>query len=468
MAQIRSLALLALLASSHGVFGAALAPEKRQGQVFGTATVNLAEPSGTPAHLASGFIYGLPDNTDGTANTDIPDRFIDGMGFNYCRAGGAQLPDGSLGWAAGQYEPRWLSTLSNYRTTRRHGGRFSLLMHDLWGADSLQGGSFSWPGDNGNWTSYDAFLDRVFSDLRANEALEGLDIDIWNEPDLQSFWDSTQDQYLATWARTYARIRKDLPEVLITGPSTSEPATAGSAWWQKFTAFIAANDAVPDIYSWHLLRTNRNLRESTDEWNTLRQRSSLPERPIVISEYASNNGDEQSPAGGVFYIAQLERHNTHGLRANWGSASKLHDLLANLLGKRPSGEYFPVGEWHVYDYYVNQMTGQRAATKPSTDEAFEVYGTHAGTVGSVKVLAAVRPVAGRRTYHVTITGLSSVEFSGDRVKIRTRRFDGPTIFDEIQGSVDLGVWEHDVVSDSVTFWVLPEAVTTAYAFELVQ
>ncbi|KAG7137900.1 hypothetical protein HYQ46_008404 [Verticillium longisporum] len=27
--------------------------------------------------------------------------------------------------------------------------------------------------------------------------------------------------------------------------------------------------------------------------------------------------------------------------------------------------------------------------------------------------------------------------------------------------------EYDVVSDSVTFWVLPEAVTTAYAFELV-
>ncbi|KAM0327608.1 hypothetical protein ACHAQA_005901 [Verticillium albo-atrum] len=467
MAQIKSLALSVLMASATCVSGAALAPEKRQGQVFGTATVSLAEPSGAPAHLAAGIIYGLPDNTDGTANTDIPDSFITGMGLNYCRAGGAQLPDGSLGWAAGQYEPRWLSSLSNYRTTRRQGGRFSLLMHDLWGADSLQGGSFSWPGDNGNWTSYDAFLDRVFSDLRSNDALAGLDIDIWNEPDLQSFWGSTQDQYLATWARTYHRIRKDLPEVVITGPSTSEPATSGSAWWQKYTAFIAENDVVPDIYSWHLLRTNRNLRESTDQFNTLRQNNNLPEKPIVINEYASNNGDEQSPAGGVFYISQLERHNTHGLRANWGSASKLHDLLANLLGKRDgSNEYFPVGEWHVYKYYIDQMTGQRVATKPSSDEAFEVYATHDGTVGSVKVLAAVRPVAGQRTYHVTINGLSSLGFSGSRIKIRTRRFDGPTIFDEIEGSVDLGVWEHDVVSDSVTFWVQPVAVTTAFKFQV--
>lgn len=86
------------------VSGAALAPQKRQGAISGIATVSLAEPSGTPSHLASGIIYGLPDNEDGSANTNIPESFITGMGLNYCRAGGAQLPDPALGWAAGQYE----------------------------------------------------------------------------------------------------------------------------------------------------------------------------------------------------------------------------------------------------------------------------------------------------------------------------------------------------------------------------
>lgn len=108
------------------------------------------------------------------------------------------------GWPS---QGRWLSTLSNYRTTRRYNGRFTLLMHDLWGADSLQGDGFHWPGDNGNWSLYDSFLDRVFSDIKANDATEGLDIDIWNEPDLRNFWGSSQDQYLATWNRTYHRIR---------------------------------------------------------------------------------------------------------------------------------------------------------------------------------------------------------------------------------------------------------------------
>lgn len=69
---------------------------------IGTATVSLAVPSGTPEHLASGFIYGLPDSADGSANFSIPDRLIRDMGFNYNRAGGAQIS--SLGWVAGQFE----------------------------------------------------------------------------------------------------------------------------------------------------------------------------------------------------------------------------------------------------------------------------------------------------------------------------------------------------------------------------
>lgn len=254
-------------------------------------------------------------------------------------------------------------------------------------------------------------------------------------------------------------------------------------------AYIAQNNVIPDIYSWHLLLTNRNLRESLGQFNVLRQQNNLPQRQIVINEYASWEVDEQSPAGGAFYISQLERHNIHGLRANWGSASKLHDLLANLLVKNATtGEYSTTGEWHVYDYYVREMTGQRVATTPSSDELFEVYATRFSTLNSVKVLAAVRPIAGLRTYDITITGLSAVGHTGNRVKIQTRRFDGPSVTTEINGSVDLGIYEHEVVDDKVresfrplgsrrscinmafqvTFWVRPDVRTNAYAFELVQ
>lgn len=75
-----------------------------QKRAEGTATVNLASTRGSPQHLGGGFIYGLPDNKDGTANTAIPLNLRSGSGFKYCRAGGAQLPSPSLGYASGQLE----------------------------------------------------------------------------------------------------------------------------------------------------------------------------------------------------------------------------------------------------------------------------------------------------------------------------------------------------------------------------
>jgi hypothetical protein len=91
--------------------------------------------------------------------------------------------------------------LSNYRTTRHYGGDFILLVHDLWGAD---GGSIStFPGDNGNWSLNDAFLTRLKNDLVENDMLEGLVLDLWNEPDGSNFWDRPWEQYLQYWERSY-------------------------------------------------------------------------------------------------------------------------------------------------------------------------------------------------------------------------------------------------------------------------
>jgi hypothetical protein len=62
-------------------------------------------------------------------------------------------------------------------------------------------------GDNGIWTSWDNYLTRVISDIKANSMTAGLRIDIWNEPDLTYFWTKGQTQYLQMWGRTYHRLR---------------------------------------------------------------------------------------------------------------------------------------------------------------------------------------------------------------------------------------------------------------------
>lgn len=69
-------------------------PLERQRRQSTTAVVNFGNNTGTPQHLASGTLYGLPDNT-----TQIPSRYFTDIGWNYERAGGAQSP--AAGWIGG-------------------------------------------------------------------------------------------------------------------------------------------------------------------------------------------------------------------------------------------------------------------------------------------------------------------------------------------------------------------------------
>ena len=56
-------------------------------QILGTSTVTLSNNTGTISHLASGILYGIPDTKN-----QIADSFYTDIGFNYARAGGAQVP----------------------------------------------------------------------------------------------------------------------------------------------------------------------------------------------------------------------------------------------------------------------------------------------------------------------------------------------------------------------------------------
>jgi hypothetical protein len=85
-----------LLASACSCNAVVVHGQAKRQDVLATATVNLAVPQGTPAHRASGFLYGIPD-TQG----QVPSSFYTDMGFNYARAGGSQLPSPALGWVYG-------------------------------------------------------------------------------------------------------------------------------------------------------------------------------------------------------------------------------------------------------------------------------------------------------------------------------------------------------------------------------
>lgn len=75
-------------------------------QVSGTSVVNLSNNTGKPGHLASGILYGIPD-----MQNQIPDYFYTDIGFNYARAGGAQVGAPGRGWIWGLSEYKVSVTL---------------------------------------------------------------------------------------------------------------------------------------------------------------------------------------------------------------------------------------------------------------------------------------------------------------------------------------------------------------------
>ncbi|MGN9911323.1 RICIN domain-containing protein [Phytohabitans sp. LJ34] len=330
--------------------------------------VNFSVAGGSPTYRASGWIYGMTENASGPA-----DHFYRDVKFRYMRAGGAQLGQPG-GWVAGTYDRRWNSTLAQARRTIALGGQFVILPHDLWGADGYPISRF--PGDNGNWSDYDAFLTRLIGDVRA--AGIAVQWDIWNEPNLGLFWNRPQAQYFELWRRTYQRLRAEFPSHLIVGPSCAcVPSTGG--WWVQYLDFVRANNVVPDIVSWHSLPGDPVANVGVAN-STLNSRGIPHPRPYQINEYGSTS--EQNPGDGSWYIARLERAGADGLRANWASTNNLHNDLGNLLTRNSAGQHLPKGEWWAYRFYGGQ-TGTIASVTPST--AYDAFATKASGVAKVLV-----------------------------------------------------------------------------------
>ncbi len=362
----RGFAAVLLTAALTGASAVALAEPARAGDE--SIAVDFSAGGGTPTYRASGWIYGMTENASAPA-----DHFYRDVRFQAMRAGGAQL-DSPGGWVSGRYDRRWNATRAQLLRTRALGGRFVLLVHDLWGADGYPISRF--PGDNGDWTDYDTFLTRLIGDVRATGA--PVEWDLWNEPNISLFWNRPQSQYFAMWQRAYQRIRAAFPAQPIVGPSLAGVPATSAGWWTQYLDFVRSSNVVPDIVSWHSLPGDPVANVAAAN-ASLDARGIPHPRPYQINEYGASN--EQNPGDGSWYIARLERAGADGLRANWAGGGNLHNDLGNLLVRDAAGQHQPKGEWWVYRFYGSQ-TGRIAATTPSG--SYDAFATAA--TGTAKVL----------------------------------------------------------------------------------
>lgn len=350
-------------------------------------TIDMSVCSGAPTYRASGFIYGLAED----GNQPSADLLAD-IKIKFLRAGGAQLdaPDG--GYVNRKYRRRWNSVLAYYQKAKAAGATLIILIHDLWGADAVCHVPF-WPGDNGDWTEFDNFMNRIISDARA-AGMTGPDVrwDLWNEPDLSVFWGRSRQQWLDTFKHAYQMLRAAIPGAIIEGPSTASQPNPGNAIFSDFLDFAKANRVIPDIISWHELTGTCDPVIDTNHLKLM-----LSARDITVSGFDANeygNSDEQNPGASAWFIARLERANggIDGLRANWGMHSGLYAGMGDLVnaGWQPAGQYW------VYKCYAD-MTGIRTQVSPGWQVdalAFQdsgagtmqiLLGNRGGTTGTVSV-----------------------------------------------------------------------------------
>ncbi|HJP80473.1 MAG TPA: beta-xylosidase [Pseudonocardiaceae bacterium] len=356
-----------------------------------TVSVNLASTLGAPQYRASGTLYGMTENA-----ANPPDQYYKNIKWHLERGGGAQL-DRPGGWVAGKLTRRWNAMLAQAKRTASLGGTYIIQPGDLWGADGASGIRF--PGDNGSWSDFDAFLNTLISDVRTSGIT--VEWDLWNEPDLNTFWPRAQSQYLAMWAREYRAIRGAFPNAVIVGPSTAFKPSTGSAWWTAFVDYVKSNGVLPNIYSWHD-EPGDPVPETRNADALLAAHGISRSRPYQINEYGTLSQQHAGP--GAWFIGRLERAGADGLRGNWGSGSALFDNAANLLVHNSAGQYQPRGEWWMYDFYGG-MTGSLVATTPSASlEAVASKNT-----GTVKVLLGNHGVSGTMTVDInrldTVSGL---------------------------------------------------------------
>ncbi|KAM3064725.1 hypothetical protein ACMFMF_011788 [Clarireedia jacksonii] len=328
------------------------------------------------------------------------------------------------------------------------------------------------PGDNGDWSNYDNFLAQLFSDMKANNMIDGIVFDIWNEPDGYGFWPRSQEQWIQMWGRGYYKIQQAFPEAVTSGPTLAGAPHTGDTWWTDWASFISQNGSIPTQYAWHMEGGGGDMQSSVATYKSILTSAGLATDHVInINEYAVY--DEQVPSGGAWWISQLERVNAIGLRGNWLSTGALHDFMAGLLGEPDAGTsaynaaaggYWPAAEYQVYKYYYRNMTGYRVATDPTSDLHGEVY----AVIGEdrVRLLVGTRVATGN--WDIQLDKLSSVGLpESGTLDIHTYRFEGNASdhFQEFDDMTDLGSYGHVYSGDTVTFPIYSTEGTTALAFE---
>ncbi len=102
------------------------------------------------------------------------------------------------------------------------------------------------PRDYQKWEDLIRALTQHFTERYGEEEVKAWYFEVWNEPNLDGFWHSTQSEYFKLYNHSVKAVKSVNPAYRVGGP-----ATAGAAWVPEMIAYCKQNNVPIDFISTH-------------------------------------------------------------------------------------------------------------------------------------------------------------------------------------------------------------------------
>jgi hypothetical protein len=342
-----------------------------------TLTVNLAAPFRPVTHVAAGGLYALAEGNRPADAQLLPLKLNN---LTQPAPGVGQRPNGQ--------PPGGDSLLVAPQATRVGAGQY-IRMPDIY------------PDFPYHWVSWPDWLSKVDTQVNARlAASDTSDIagwELWNEPDFT--WDTAAaGDFNTGWARTFREVRARDTITPIVGPSATH---YDETFLRSFLTAAKANNALPDVVSWHELTGAASIAGDIRAYRALESSLGISPRRISINEYANpTEVDQPGPVAG--YLAKFERAGVDNAeRAFWFEYGTVNGLTVNNQ---------PTGTWWLYRWY-GDMAGNMVTTTPPAQTGLDGFAAYDPTRRIVSV--ALGGASG--TNSVQLTGLGPL---GGSVQVR--------------------------------------------------
>lgn len=365
-------------------------------------TVDFSQAGGQVDHRFSGFLHGMSVDGPGPELFEVLNPYV---------MRGSRFHKDLLG---------------NYQRLSDAGAVMQYVVSDshgyIWTTDP-------WPGDGGDWSLWEAVVDAEIADAKAR-GVTGGQWDIWNEADIAEFWQPAgvagRDQFFETWRRTYEKIRAELPDVEIVGPSLAAQPSAGGPGagghvinYASFFDYAIANNVMPDVVAVHVFDAGV-LVDHVGEIRDLLTARGITDARIGVNEIIYHN--EQFRPGAIphYFAALKEADADHAVHAVWADVVGFNSSNDSLSGLLTHDTKEPRSTWWVYRQYAD-MAGQWADFDASTSvdglAAIDATGKTVTVLlgrdfGDAGVVVGPAAPANPEDVRLNLTGLGAVTEAG--------------------------------------------------------